>query len=280
MAEEQQNGCTSSDCAGCAHAGSCSSKPQDLREPANPFSKIKKVIAVVSGKGGVGKSLVTASLARMMREQGFQVGILDADVTGPSIPKMYGIHEKAKGDEAGIFPCEAKDGTRIMSVNLLLENESDPVIWRGPVIAGVVTQFWTDVMWGELDYLFVDMPPGTGDVPLTVFQSLPVDGAVVVTAPQALVGMIVTKAVRMAEMLDVPVLGLVENYSFFRCPGCGGEHPVFGPSTIDALGKELSLPVLAKLSIDPELARAVDEGRVESYEPNPMAEVARRLDEA
>ena len=159
MAEEQQNGCTSSDCAGCAHAGSCSSKPQDLREPANPFSKIKKVIAVVSGKGGVGKSLVTASLARMMREQGFSVGILDADVTGPSIPKMYGIHEKAKGDEAGIFPCESKDGTKIMSVNLLLENESDPVIWRGPVIAGVVTQFWTDVMWGELDYLFVDMPP-------------------------------------------------------------------------------------------------------------------------
>ena len=186
MAEEQQNGCTSSDCAGCAHAGSCSSKPQDLREPANPFSKIKKVIAVVSGKGGVGKSLVTASLARLMREQGFSVGILDADVTGPSIPKMYGIHEKAKGDEAGIFPCETKDGTKIMSVNLLLENESDPVIWRGPVIAGVVTQFWTDVMWGELDYLFVDMPPGTGDVPLTVFQSLPVDGVVIVTSPQDL----------------------------------------------------------------------------------------------
>ena len=171
MAEEQQNGCSPSDCAGCAHADSCGSKPQDLRAPANPFSKIKKVIAVVSGKGGVGKSMVTASLARMMREQGFSVGILDADVTGPSIPKMYGIHEKAQGDEAGIFPCEAKDGTKIMSVNLLLENESDPVIWRGPVIAGVVTQFWTDVMWGELDYLFVDMPPGTGDVPLTVFQS-------------------------------------------------------------------------------------------------------------
>lgn len=279
MAEEQQNGCTSSDCAGCAHAGSCSSKPQDLREPANPFSKIKKVIAVVSGKGGVGKSLVTASLARMMREQGFQVGILDADVTGPSIPKMYGIHEKAKGDEAGIFPCEAKDGTRIMSVNLLLENESDPVIWRGPVIAGVVTQFWTDVMWGELDYLFVDMPPGTGDVPLTVFQSLPVDGVIVVSAPQTLVGMIVTKAVRMAEMMDIPVIGLVENYSYFRCPDCGGEHPVFGESTIDALGTQLSLRVLAKLPIDPALARAVDAGKVEAYQPNPMAEVAELLDQ-
>ena len=223
MAEEQQKGCTSSDCAGCAHAGSCSSKPQDLREPANPFSKIKKVIAVVSGKGGVGKSLVTASLARLMREQGFSVGILDADVTGPSIPKMYGIHEKAKGDEAGIFPCETKDGTKIMSVNLLLENESDPVIWRGPVIAGVVTQFWTDVMWGELDYLFVDMPPGTGDVPLTVFQSLPVDGVVIVTSPQDLVQMIVKKAYNMAKAMNIPVLGLVENYSYLLCPDIHGE---------------------------------------------------------
>ena len=208
MAEEQQNGCSPSDCAGCAHAGSCSSKPQDFREPANPFSQVKKVIAVVSGKGGVGKSMVTASLARMMREQGFSVGILDADITGPSIPKMYGVHENAKGSDAGMFPCEAKDGTKIMSVNLLLENESDPVIWRGPVIAGVVTQFWTDVMWGELDYLFVDMPPGTGDVPLTVFQSLPVDGVVIVTSPQDLVQMIVKKAYNMAKQMNIPVLGL------------------------------------------------------------------------
>ncbi|MCI9422566.1 MAG: Mrp/NBP35 family ATP-binding protein [Dorea sp.] len=258
MAEEQQNGCTSSDCAGCAHVGSCSSKPQDLREPANPFSKIKKVIAVVSGKGGVGKSLVTASLARMMREQGFQVGILDADVTGPSIPKMYGIHEKAKGDEAGIFPCEAKDGTRIMSVNLLLENESDPVIWRGPVIAGVVTQFWTDVMWGELDYLFVDMPPGTGDVPLTVFQSLPVDGVVIVTSPQDLVQMIVKKAFNMAKAMNIPVLGIVENYSYLVCPDCGKQISVFGVSHVDQAAEELGIPVLGKMPIDARLAEAVE----------------------
>ena len=230
MAEEQQNGCSPSDCAGCAHAGSCSSKPQDFREPANPFSQVKKVIAVVSGKGGVGKSMVTASLARMMREQGFSVGILDADITGPSIPKMYGVHENAKGSDAGMFPCEAKDGTKIMSVNLLLENESDPVIWRGPVIAGVVTQFWTDVMWGELDYLFVDMPPGTGDVPLTVFQSLPVDGVVIVTSPQDLVQMIVKKAYNMAKQMNIPVLGIVENYSYLVCPDCGKKINVFGAS--------------------------------------------------
>ena len=178
---EQQNGCTPSDCASCAQGATCGKKPVDLHEPANPYSHVNKVIAVVSGKGGVGKSMVTASLARMMREQGFSVGIMDADITGPSIPKMYGIHESAKGSDAGMFPCEAKDGTRIMSVNLLLEHEEDPVIWRGPVIAGVVKQFWTDVMWGELDYLFIDMPPGTGDVPLTVFQSLPVDGVVTVS---------------------------------------------------------------------------------------------------
>lgn len=259
MAEEQQSGCTSSDCAGCAHTGSCSSKPQDLREPANPFSNIKKVIAVVSGKGGVGKSMVTASLARMMREQGFSVGIMDADVTGPSIPKMYGIHEKAQGDEAGIFPCEAKDGTKIMSVNLLLENESDPVIWRGPVIAGVVTQFWTDVMWGDLDYLFVDMPPGTGDVPLTVFQSLPVDGVVIVTSPQDLVKMIVKKAYNMAKAMNIPVLGIVENYSYLVCPDCGKKISVFGESQIDSAAKELEIPVLGKMPIDARLAEAVEQ---------------------
>lgn len=262
MAEEQQqSGCTSSDCAGCAHAGTCSSKPEDMRQPANAFSHIKKVIAVVSGKGGVGKSMVTASLARMMREQGFAVGILDADVTGPSIPKMYGIHDKAKGDEAGIFPCEAKDGTKIMSVNLLLENESDPVIWRGPVIAGVVTQFWTDVMWGELDYLFVDMPPGTGDVPLTVFQSLPVDGVVIVTSPQDLVQMIVKKAYHMAKAMNIPVLGIVENYSYLVCPDCGKKISVFGESHIDQAAEELGIPVLGKMPIDAGLAEAVEEER-------------------
>lgn len=255
---EQQNGCAPSDCAGCAHADSCNSKPQDLSAPANPFSHVKKVIAVVSGKGGVGKSMVTASLARMMREQGFSVGILDADITGPSIPKMYGLHESAKGSDEGMFPCEAKDGTRIMSVNLLLENESDPVIWRGPVIAGVVTQFWSDVMWGELDYLFVDMPPGTGDVPLTVFQSLPVNGVVIVTSPQDLVQMIVKKAYNMARQMNIPVLGIVENYSYLICPDCGKKISVFGESHIDEIAAELDIPVLGKMPVDAELAEAVE----------------------
>lgn len=258
---EQQNGCSPSDCAGCAHADSCGSKPQDMREPANPFSHINKVIAVVSGKGGVGKSMVTASLARMMRQQGFSVGILDADITGPSIPKMYGLHEKAKGSDQGIFPCEAKDGTRIMSVNLLLENESDPVIWRGPVIAGVVTQFWTDVMWGELDYLFVDMPPGTGDVPLTVFQSLPVDGIVIVTSPQDLVQMIVEKAYHMAEKMNIPVLGIVENYSYLVCPDCGKKISVFGESHIEEVAAGLDIPVLGKMPVDAGLAELVEQER-------------------
>ncbi len=258
---EQQNGCKPSDCAGCAHADSCSSKPQDMRKPANPFSHVNKVIGVVSGKGGVGKSMVTASLARMMREQGFSVGILDADITGPSIPKMYGIHEKAMGTEDGIIPCEAKDGTKIMSVNLLLPNESDPVIWRGPVIANVVTQFWTDVMWGELDYLFVDMPPGTGDVPLTVFQSLPVDGIVIVTSPQDLVQMIVKKAYNMAKMMNIPVYGIVENYSYLECPDCGKKIHVFGESHIDEIAEGLEIPVLGKMPIDPKLAEAVEEER-------------------
>lgn len=265
MAEEQKN-CKPSDCAGCAHADSCSSKPQDFKKPANPHSHVNKVIAVVSGKGGVGKSMVTASLARMMKEQGFSVGILDADITGPSIPKMYGVHEAAVGDENGIFPQEAKDGTKIMSVNLLLPNESDPVIWRGPVIANVVTQFWTDVMWGELDYLFVDMPPGTGDVPLTVFQSLPIEGVVVVTSPQDLVKMIVKKAFNMAEMMKVPVLGIVENYSFVKCPDCGKEIKIFGESNIDAIAQELNAPVLGKMPIDMDYASKADSGAFHEIE--------------
>ena len=237
---EQQNGCAPSDCASCAQGATCSKKPIDLHEPANPYSHVNKVIAVVSGKGGVGKSMVTASLARMMREQGFSVGIMDADITGPSIPKMYGIHESAKGSDAGMFPCEAKDGTRIMSVNLLLEHEEDPV------------------MWGELDYLFIDMPPGTGDVPLTVFQSLPVDGVVIVTSPQDLVRMIVKKAYNMAEAMHIPVLGIVENYSYLTCPDCGKKISVFGESHIDEIAGELGVPVLGKMPIDPALAEAVE----------------------
>ena len=260
MPEEQNtNGCTEESCAGCAHADSCTSKKTDFREPMNMYSSIKKVIGVVSGKGGVGKSLVTASLARLMREKGYTVGILDADVTGPSIPKMYGIHEKARGTEDSTLPCTAKDGTRIMSVNLLLEDESEPVIWRGPIIAGVVKQFWTDVMWGDIDYLFVDMPPGTGDVPLTVFQSLPVDGVVIVTSPQDLVQMIVKKAANMAEQMNIPVLGVVENYSYVKCPDCGKEIKVFGESHIDQIASEMGVPVLGKMPIDMELARVVEE---------------------
>ena len=275
---EQQNGCAPSDCASCAQGATCSKKPVDLHEPANPYSHVNKVIAVVSGKGGVGKSMVTASLARMMREQGFSVGIMDADITGPSIPKMYGIHESAKGSDAGMFPCEAKDGTRIMSVNLLLEHEEDPVIWRGPVIAGVVKQFWNETYWKDIDYMFVDMPPGTGDVPLTVFQSLPVDGIIVVTSPQDLVSMIVTKAVHMAQMMSIPVLGLIENYSYYQCPDCGAKHAIFGESHLEQEAMQLGLPLLARLPIDPELAAAIDVGKAESLPVNYLEGVAEQLD--
>ena len=218
-------------------------------------------VIAVAGKGGVGKSFVTASLANRMAQKGYKVGILDADITGPSIPKMYGVHGSAVGSEAGMFPCVAKDGTKIMSVNLLLEHESDPVIWRGPVIAGVVTQFWTDVMWGDLDFLFVDMPPGTGDVPLTVFQSLPVDGIVVVTSPQELVQMIVKKAYNMADMMHIPVLGVVENFSYLECPDCGKKINVFGQSHVDEAAKELGIPVFGKLPVDPAYAEKADEGK-------------------
>lgn len=264
MAEEYKNescteeGCTAQSCEGCAHAGNCESQKTDMREPANPYSSVKRVIGIISGKGGVGKSLVTASLARMMKEKGYNVGILDADITGPSIPKMYGIHEMATGSEQGIFPCIAKDDTRIMSVNLLLEDEDAPVIWRGPIIAGVVKQFWTDVIWDDLDYLFVDMPPGTGDVPLTVFQSLPVDGVVIVTSPQDLVQMIVKKAYNMAKQMNIPVLGIVENYSYVKCPDCGKEIKVFGESHIEEIAKKLGVPVLGKMPIDPAIAEAVE----------------------
>ena len=224
----------------------------------NAHSNIKKVIGVVSGKGGVGKSMVTASLARAMKEKGYKVGILDADITGPSIPKMYGIHGKVMGCEDGILPAVAEDGTKIISVNLMLDSEEDPVIWRGPVIAGVVKQFWTDVVWGDLDYLLVDMPPGTGDVPLTVFQSLPVDGAVIVTSPQDLVRMIVKKSYNMVKHMGVPVLGIVENYSYLVCPDCGKHINVFGESNIDAIAAELEIPVIGKMPIDAQLAEAVD----------------------
>ena len=266
----------SESCSGnCASCGSdCGErKAESLLAQLNPKSQVKKVIAVVSGKGGVGKSTVTAQLAVAMARKGHRVGILDADITGPSIPKMYGVHGSAVGSEAGMFPCVAKDGTKIMSVNLLLEHESDPVIWRGPVIAGVVTQFWTDVMWGDLDFLFVDMPPGTGDVPLTVFQSLPVDGVVIVTSPQDLVQMIVEKAYNMAKKMNIPVLGLVENYSYLECPDCGKKISVFGESHIDEIAASLNVPVLGKMPIDPAYAAKVDEGAFDEID-NPYIEAA------
>lgn len=265
--------CDKESCAGCSHA-----KGNGVpKEQLNAHSKITKVIGVVSGKGGVGKSMVTASLARMMCEKGYKVGIMDADITGPSIPKMYGIHETAVGNDDGIFPGEASDGTKIMSINLLLPNESDPVIWRGPVIANVVTQFWTDVMWGDLDYLFVDMPPGTGDVPLTVFQSLPVDGVVIVTSPQDLVKMIVKKAYNMVRQMNIPVLGIVENYSYLVCPDCGKKISVFGESHIEEVAEELQIPVLGKMPIDTELAEAVEQERFAEIKNEYLADAAEKL---
>ena len=262
------------DCSSCGE--SCSER--DLRAPANAQSNIKKVIAVVSGKGGVGKSTVTSSLAVAMARRGKKVAVLDADITGPSIPTAFGIHERATGTDDGINPAVTAGGIKAMSLNLLTANETDPVIWRGPVIAGVVTQFWTDVVWGDVDYMFVDMPPGTGDVPLTVFQSLPVDGIVVVTSPQDLVSMIVTKAVNMAHMMNVPILGIVENYSYFQCPDCGKQHAIFGESNIEAVAAGLGIPVLAKLPMDPAVAAAFDSGKIEEFEPNYLTEVAAKLD--
>ena len=266
----------------CTHnCSTCGEKcgERDMRAPANAQSNVKKVIAIVSGKGGVGKSTVTSSLAVAMARRGKKVAVLDADITGPSIPTAFGIHQKATGTDEGIDPAYTTGGIKIMSLNLLTANETDPVIWRGPVIAGVVTQFWQDVVWGDIDYMFVDMPPGTGDVPLTVFQSLPVTGAVVVTSPQDLVSMIVTKAVNMANMMNVPVLGLVENYSVFKCPDCGAMHSIFGESRLAEVAKELDVPVLARLPIDPELAAAVDAGKIESFEGKYLDDVAATIEQ-
>ena len=248
--------CNKSSCEGCEHRNN----PQSLQETLNVFSEVKHVIGVISGKGGVGKSFVTGSLANMMASLGYKVGIMDADITGPSIPKMYGLKGAATADDNGIYPMETGNGIKVMSVNLLLPTEETPVIWRGPILANMVKQFWTDVVWGDLDYLFVDMPPGTGDVPLTAFQSLPVDGVVIVTSPQDLVRMIVKKAYNMAEMMKVPVLGIVENYSYVKCPDCGKEIHIFGESHIDEIAAELSVPVIGKMPVDAELAKKADSG--------------------
>lgn len=252
----------------CSECGSeCSERtaPQSMIEPLNKNSSVKKVIGVVSGKGGVGKSIVTSMLAVLTGRKGYQAAILDADITGPSIPKVFGIHGKALGSEDGILPALSSCGTKIMSINLLLENEGDPVVWRGPIIAGAVKQFWTDVNWGNIDYMFVDMPPGTGDVPLTVFQSLPIDGIIVVASPQELVEMIVEKAVKMASMMQVPVLGLVENMAYFECPTCHDKHYIFGQSHIAELAARFHINSTAQIPIDPTLASLCDKGSIEAF---------------
>ena len=266
------------DCSSCGE--SCSErKPDSFIEKPHELSHIKKVIGVVSGKGGVGKSLVTCLSAVIMNRRGFNTAVLDADITGPSVPKAFGIKQKAQGSENGIFPVVTHKGIKIMSVNLLLPDETDPVIWRGPIIAGTAKQFWTDVIWDDVDYMFVDMPPGTGDVPLTVFQSIPLDGIIVVTSPQELVSLIVSKAVKMANMMNVPIIGLVENMSYFKCPDCGKEISVFGESHIDDIAGKFGLKVIAKLPIDPETASLVDKGMLELTETTAADAIADAVEE-
>ncbi len=255
-------GCSKESCEGCP-----SKQPQSFLVDANQYSEVKKVIGIVSGKGGVGKSMVTASAANMLAAKGYRVGILDADITGPSIPKMYGLHGPALADDEGIYPVLTENGVKVISINLMMPDEEQPVIWRGPVIAGMVKQFWSDVIWGKLDYLLVDMPPGTGDVPLTVFQSLPVDGIVIVTSPQDLVKMIVKKAYHMAKAMNIPVYGIVENYSYLQCPDCGRKIAVFGESRIDEIAAGMELPVLGKMPVDPEFARLADGGFAAAQNP-------------
>ena len=257
------SGC-SGNCSSCGE--SCSDrKPESLLAEPNKKSNVKKVIAVVSGKGGVGKSLVTSLLAVLAQRKGYKTAIMDADITGPSIPKAFGLHGHAEASEWGLFPVKTAAGIGVMSLNLLMKNETDPVVWRGPLISGAVKQFWTDVIWGDVDYMFIDMPPGTGDVALTVFQSIPVDGIVIVASPQELVGMIVEKAVNMAKMMDVPVLALVENMSYITCPDCGKEIHVFGESHIDEIAQKHGVETVARMPIDPKLAAACDAGTIESF---------------
>ncbi|MBQ3029868.1 MAG: Mrp/NBP35 family ATP-binding protein [Agathobacter sp.] len=263
--------CSRSSCEGCP-----SKEKTSMLEEMNSYSNVKHVIGVVSGKGGVGKSFVTSSLASMMAKAGYKVGILDADITGPSIPKMFGVKGQVMGDERGIIPMESKDGIKIISINLMMDNEEAPVVWRGPVIAGAVKQFWSETYWGDIDYLFVDMPPGTGDVPLTVFQSLPVNGIVIVTSPQELVQMIVKKAYNMANMMNIPVLGVVENFSFLKCPDCGKQINIFGESKIEEVSNMLGVNLLGKLPLDPAYAEAADKGEFYDID-NPYLDVAKEI---
>ena len=272
-----------SSCSGnCSSCGSdCGErKAESLLAELNPKASVKKVIAVVSGKGGVGKSTVSAMLAVAMARKGKRVGVLDADITGPSAPTAFGVNECQGANEDGLFPALSRGGIQVMSINLLLDNPADPVVWRGPVIAGAVKQFWTDVIWEDVDYMFVDMPPGTGDVPLTVFQSLPIDGVVIVTTPQDLVSMIVSKAVKMANMMHIPVLGFVENYSYLQCPDCGKKISVFGKSHLDEVAAEFGLPILARLPIDPAVAEAYDNGLMETVNTDAVADVIEAVEKA
>ncbi len=263
------------DCSSCS--SNCSNRIPPKEKP-NALSTIRRTVAVVSGKGGVGKSLVTSMLAVAMNRRGFRTAVMDCDITGPSAPKMFGLRSHAEITDAGLFPVRSATGVEVMSINLLLQNETDPVVWRGPVIAGTVKQFWTDTVWNDVDYMFVDMPPGTGDVPLTVFQSIPLSGIIIVTSPQELVGMIVEKAVRMAELMNVPVLGIVENMSYLTCPDCGKKIAVFGQSHTEEIAAKYGLPVLARLPIDPKLAAAGDGGTIELCDDTPVKEAADLLE--
>src|SRR5665647_413002 len=255
------------ECTSCGEE--CSERNEaSFLEKLNEQSSVKKVIAVVSGKGGVGKSSITSMLAVTAQRNGYKTAILDADVTGPSIPKIFGIKNKAFANDFGLLPIKSSTGIDIMSVNLLLENDTDPVVWRGPIISGTVKQFWTDVIWGDIDYMFIDMPPGTGDVSLTVFQSIKVDGIIIVTSPQELVSMIVTKAVNMANMMNIPILGIIENMSYFECTGCGEKHKIFGESNLEKTAELNNLKILARLPIDPKIAKACDEGNIELFKGN------------
>lgn len=276
MAERE---CENTSCNGDCNSCSGKNEPESLLAPLNQYSSVKKVIGVVSGKGGVGKSLVTGGLAVAMNRMGYKTAILDADITGPSIPKMFGINSRALQNEMGILPAETKNGTKIMSVNLLLDNSESPVIWRGPVVAGAVKQFWTEVFWGDNDYMFIDCPPGTGDVPLTVFQSIKLDGIVIVTSPQDLVSMIVKKAYNMAKLMNIQVLGIVENYSYVACPDCGKHIQLFGTGGAKTVADELNLPLLAEIPIDPDLAAMADNGSFENMQKDYFTNAAKYIDE-
>ena len=267
------------DCSTCGQSCGQRTEPESLLQKPHEQSHIKKVIGVCSGKGGVGKSMVTSLLAVAMQRMGLKVGILDADITGPSIPREFGLKQKAEGNDTGIFPVRTTTGIDVMSLNLLLPNDSDPVAWRGPIIAGAVTQFWTDVIWGDKDVLFIDMPPGTGDVMLTVCQSIPVDAAVLVSTPQELVGMIVEKSIKMVDMLNIPVVGLVENMSYVQCPDCGKKIEVFGESHVDAIARQYGIPHTAALPIDRKLAASADKGMIELTNGNWLDEIANAIDE-